>query len=278
MLRPLTFDASLATFAEGLQHLVRSGRRSRPPVPSRPESLGWHNAREGGPMELPIRERVSDPGVTPSDDERVFARIAAGDAASLRRLFSRHAPLTVAIIAHLVGRSQAQDIVQETFLLLWNQRWHKPDEGSVQTWVLGTAHSRALELIREGENPPTPADRRGLAHDRRCRCVAAAEGGFVHARPPGRRAAGVAGTPRRRAHHDRPDVLPWTLPSSDRRTARCAALGDPAPVHGRPRTTRAVAPLLRTAGLRRPAAAGSDQPRIRASRYPAGSALPRVNR
>ncbi len=107
-------------------------------------------------MELPIRERVSGPGVTPTDDERVFARIAAGDAASLRRLFSRHAPLTVAIIAHLVGRSQAQDIVQETFLLLWDRRLHQPDDGSVQTWVLGTAHSRALELIREGKVPPRP--------------------------------------------------------------------------------------------------------------------------
>ena len=99
---------------------------------------------------------MSGPGVNPSGDERVYARIAAGDAASLRRLFSRHAPLTVAIIAHLVGRSLAQDIVQETFLLLWNRRWHQPDEGSVQTWVLGTAHSRALEMIREGKVPPRP--------------------------------------------------------------------------------------------------------------------------
>lgn len=107
-------------------------------------------------MELPITERVSDPGAISTHDERAYARIAAGDAASLRRLFSRHAPLTVAIIAQLVGRSQAQDIVQETFLLLWNRRWHTPDEDSVQTWVLGTAHSRALEMIREGEVPPRP--------------------------------------------------------------------------------------------------------------------------
>jgi RNA polymerase sigma-70 factor (ECF subfamily) len=107
-------------------------------------------------MELPITERVRDPGAISTHDERVYARIAAGDAASLRRLFSRHAPLTVAIIAYLVGRSQAQDIVQETFLLLWNRRWHTPDEDSVQTWVLGTAHSRALEMIREGEVPPRP--------------------------------------------------------------------------------------------------------------------------
>jgi len=107
-------------------------------------------------MELPITERVSDPGAISTHDERAYARIAAGDAASLRRLFSRHAPLTVAIIAHLVGRSQAQDIVQETFLLLWNRRWHTPDEDSVQTWVLGTAHRRALEMIREGEVPPRP--------------------------------------------------------------------------------------------------------------------------
>ena len=78
-------------------------------------------------MELPITERVRDPGAISTHDERAYARIAAGDAASLRRQFSRHAPLTVAIIAHLVGRSQAQDIVRETFLLLWNRRWHTPD-------------------------------------------------------------------------------------------------------------------------------------------------------
>lgn len=45
-------------------------------------------------------------------DDRLYERIDTGDAQSLRRLFSRHAPLTIALIAHLVGRSQAQDIVQ----------------------------------------------------------------------------------------------------------------------------------------------------------------------
>jgi RNA polymerase sigma-70 factor, ECF subfamily len=84
-------------------------------------------------------------------DDRLHQRIDAGDAQSLRRLFSRHAPLTVALIAHLVGRSQAQDIVQETFLLLWNRRLHAPYEGSVQSWLVATAHDRAVEMVRRGE-------------------------------------------------------------------------------------------------------------------------------
>ena len=84
-------------------------------------------------------------------DDRLYKRIDAGDAQTLRRLFSRHAPLAVALIAHLVGRSQAQDIVQETFLLLWNRRLHQPDEGSVQNWLLATAHQRAVEMVRNGE-------------------------------------------------------------------------------------------------------------------------------
>ncbi|MEO8424860.1 MAG: sigma-70 family RNA polymerase sigma factor [Actinomycetota bacterium] len=92
-------------------------------------------------------------------EDRLFKRINAGDAQSLRRLFSRHAPLTVALIAHLVGRSQAQDIVQETFLLLWRRRLHAPDEGSVQSWLVATAHRRAVEMVRRGEalsRGPTP--------------------------------------------------------------------------------------------------------------------------
>jgi RNA polymerase sigma-70 factor, ECF subfamily len=84
-------------------------------------------------------------------DDRLVKRIDAGDAQSLRRLFSRHAPLTVALIAHLVGRSQAQDIVQETFLLLWRRRLHAPDEGSIQSWLVSTAHRRAVEMVRRGE-------------------------------------------------------------------------------------------------------------------------------
>lgn len=84
-------------------------------------------------------------------DDRLCKRIDAGDAQSLRRLFSRHAPLTVALIAHLVGRSQAQDIVQETFLLLWSRRLHAPLEGSVQSWLVATAHDRAVEMVRRGE-------------------------------------------------------------------------------------------------------------------------------
>jgi RNA polymerase sigma-70 factor (ECF subfamily) len=84
-------------------------------------------------------------------DDRLYERIDAGDAQSLRRLFSRHAPLAVALIAHLVGRSQAQDIVQETFLLLWSRRLHQPDEGSIQSWLLSTSHRRAVEMVRRGE-------------------------------------------------------------------------------------------------------------------------------
>lgn len=86
-------------------------------------------------------------------DDRLYERIDTGDAQSLRRLFSRHAPLTIALIAHLVGRSQAQDIVQETFLLLWSRRLHAPDEGSVQSWLVATAHDRAVEMVRRGGTP-----------------------------------------------------------------------------------------------------------------------------
>lgn len=109
-------------------------------------------------MKLPSghdEERASDPfdrppsegngaarmtGVLP--DDRVCERIDAGDADSLRRLFSRHAPLAITLTAHLVGRSQAQDIVQETFLLLWSRRWHQPDEGSSRA---GSSPPRIVE-------------------------------------------------------------------------------------------------------------------------------------
>ena len=84
-------------------------------------------------------------------DDRLQMRIESGDAESFRRLFSRHAPMAVALIAPMVGRSQAQDIVQETFRLLWSRRWHEQDRGSIQNWVLTHAHHRANEMIRRGD-------------------------------------------------------------------------------------------------------------------------------
>jgi RNA polymerase sigma factor (sigma-70 family) len=229
-------------------------------------------------MKLPIRDRVSDPGAIRTADERVYARIAAGDAESLRRLFSRHAPLTVSIIAHLVGRSQAQDIVQETFIMLWNRRWHRPDEGSVQTWVLGMAHSRALELIREGEVLPRPTtggalrtivDAGALPRPKADSYTLARQAVVLRA---------LMALPVDERTTLELMYFPRTLSPPDRRTARCAAVGDPEPFRSRAGTTRAVAQIVRTAGSRRSSPTGSDQPRIRASRYPAGSALPRVNR
>jgi RNA polymerase sigma-70 factor, ECF subfamily len=84
-------------------------------------------------------------------DDRLRMRIESGDAESFRRLFSRHAPLAVALIAHMVGRSQAQDIVQETFRHLWSRRWHEHDRGSIQSWLFANAHHRAIDMIRRGE-------------------------------------------------------------------------------------------------------------------------------
>ena len=78
-------------------------------------------------------------------------RIDSGDAESFRRLFSRHAPVVVALIARMVGRSQAQDIVQETFRMLWRRRRHEHDQGSVQNWLFANAYRRAVETIRKGE-------------------------------------------------------------------------------------------------------------------------------
>jgi len=84
-------------------------------------------------------------------EDRLRMRIDSGDAESFRRLFSRHAPLAVALIARMVGRSQAQDIVQETFRMLWRRRWHEHDQGSVQSWLFANAFRRAVETIRRGE-------------------------------------------------------------------------------------------------------------------------------
>src|SRR3954471_3155356 len=100
-------------------------------------------AREVGSFALPVAT-----GVPPSDPDLVAAMIAGSDAA-LSILYDRHHGAVFAA-AMRVSRDPgtAADIVQETFLALWNHaEGYDSNRGALAAWLLTIARNRAVDHL-----------------------------------------------------------------------------------------------------------------------------------
>jgi RNA polymerase sigma-70 factor (ECF subfamily) len=76
--------------------------------------------------------------------------MSEGDEQALGQFYDRWQPLVHAIVLRIVVRkSDAEDVVEEAFWQAWRQsRRYEPSRGSVQTWLLTIARSRALDRAR----------------------------------------------------------------------------------------------------------------------------------
>jgi RNA polymerase sigma-70 factor, ECF subfamily len=83
-------------------------------------------------------------------DRQLLARVAKGDVAALQTIYERHAPRAVAIAYRILrDRSEAEDVVQETFLELWRRSSQfDAARGGAIAWVVTIARSRAIDRLR----------------------------------------------------------------------------------------------------------------------------------
>lgn len=96
----------------------------------------------------------------PTDDADVVRRMAAGSEAALETIYDRYGPAIFAAAYRLTSdRGTAEEVVQETFLALWN-RAESYDEraGSLAAWLHTIARNRAIDRLRAaGRRPPLVA-------------------------------------------------------------------------------------------------------------------------
>jgi RNA polymerase sigma-70 factor (ECF subfamily) len=93
----------------------------------------------------------------PRDDAALVAEVAAGSEAALAELYDRHVHAVHAAAMRLLGdRQAAEDVVQETFLSLWNcaERFD-PAVGSLAAWIFTIARNRAVDRLRAAGRRPT---------------------------------------------------------------------------------------------------------------------------
>jgi len=84
------------------------------------------------------------------DDSNLVTRMQRRDPNALAELYDRYGRITFSLIVRIVrDAATAEDLVQETFLRVWN-RVHGFDaqKGSIGPWLLAVARNRAIDYLR----------------------------------------------------------------------------------------------------------------------------------
>jgi RNA polymerase sigma factor (sigma-70 family) len=81
------------------------------------------------------------------DDPGPAARLAE-DPAALTECYERYGPMVLAYVRRLVGRDDAEDVLQQTFLEVWRSRTRYDPARPIEPWIVGIAHKRAVDHLR----------------------------------------------------------------------------------------------------------------------------------
>ena len=76
-------------------------------------------------------------------DERAVSRFLAGDVLGFEQIVRHYSGMVFSLAARLVGPSDAEDVVQETFLRAWHSLARFRGESSLKTWLYAIALNRA---------------------------------------------------------------------------------------------------------------------------------------
>jgi RNA polymerase sigma-70 factor (ECF subfamily) len=87
--------------------------------------------------------------VAEADDRDLLRRVAKGDRVAFRALYDRYAGRVFAAARRLVMNVEAEEIVQEAFLDVWNQAsTFDETRGSAASWILSVGRNRAIDRLR----------------------------------------------------------------------------------------------------------------------------------
>src|ERR1039457_2972820 len=76
-------------------------------------------------------------------DERALSRFLSGAVLGFEQIVRHYSTMVFSLAARLVGPTDAEDVVQETFLRAYHGRGHFRGEPSLKTWLYAIALNRA---------------------------------------------------------------------------------------------------------------------------------------
>src|SRR5262249_7819060 len=89
-------------------------------------------------------------GVVMEGDAELITRLQRRDPQALAELYDRYGRLAYSLILRVVRDvGVAEDLVQETFLRIWNRvQGFDAEKGSVGPWLMAVARNRAIDYLR----------------------------------------------------------------------------------------------------------------------------------
>lgn len=83
-------------------------------------------------------------------DQALLSKVSVGDASALRALYDSCGARALSVAYRVLGtRSEAEEVVQETFVQVWRQaRSYDASRGGAMAWIATIARSRALDRLR----------------------------------------------------------------------------------------------------------------------------------
>ncbi|MGH6925060.1 MAG: RNA polymerase sigma factor [Propylenella sp.] len=121
-----------------------SARRERPRSVA-VQRRAWHGARPTFEAVFPVA-RNEDAAASELVEVRA---IAAGDSAAFRRLIERESPRLLRFALAMLGSlEEAEDVVQETLLSLWENAAAWTPEARIGTWLYRVCHNRSIDRLR----------------------------------------------------------------------------------------------------------------------------------
>ena len=108
-----------------------------------------------------------DPDIDPATDASLVQKLIAGSEDALAGLYDRHGGAVFAAAMRAVGdRWIAAEVVQETFLTLWDRaELFDPARGALPAWLSAIARNRALDRVRAGARHDRAASFSSFARD-----------------------------------------------------------------------------------------------------------------
>ena len=94
-------------------------------------------------------------------DAELLRAVARGDEAAFARVYDRYAPILLGLMLRILrSRPEAEDVLQEVFLQVWQQaRAFDPARGRAFTWLATLARSRAIDRLRAVDSRDRAAQR-----------------------------------------------------------------------------------------------------------------------
>jgi RNA polymerase sigma-70 factor (ECF subfamily) len=115
--------------------------------------------------------------VEPDEDALLVLRVGEGDVAAYRELVRRYAAKLSRFAERLLrDATEAEDVVQETFLRLWQRAHEYQPKARVTTWLHRITHNLAVDRLRargrtqplsDEEEMPTSARQHALLDEKR---------------------------------------------------------------------------------------------------------------